>query len=448
MARCLVVANTPMFTPHVRDHLPLELLIADLARRSEDRGSYLEPETVAAFSDEFLVEHCMTEWDHRFPPAVVAEVRPAAEPWRRERRGRHAGDPVDHLSVWRWCVEFRIAGQTETLTRWPAYLAEEPCGEDLHLQPIPWVFWQREGNLVAAYFDVPYEDDPDGTSMPSDRIRRGTVYLHAAAEAANAEVADRRALAEAALRQQIANRRRRLVAIEGQVSDLVEHVREQFGSIEVVRVEDAALPPAVAEGADGDEIVLNYVVSDGSFERFIAVTRLWASGAERYPDAFGPLEEEVITSVLVSALNVAFDAAAREVFQGQGKTDLFVWANLGTAGEAAHVGEAKIWGGQQRVHSGSAGKPGDVEQLLGYATSRTTQMLLIYYVRQKQRGLIEDRAVGAIGECDGFDRWEQSDEARVAVFSSPRVPPRDSRVGPLCPLPCPRCPRSRRRQRW
>jgi hypothetical protein len=47
---------------------------------------------------------------------------------------------------------------------------------------------------------------------------------------------------------------------------------------------------------------------------------------------------------------------------------------LGDRENAAYFGEAKIWHGQARVAK-------DVDQLLGYSGSRTTEAMLLYYVK-------------------------------------------------------------------
>jgi len=408
-----------MFTAHVKENMPLSSLLADPRRNVLDNASGVSRAWLEDQTDDALVEHYLQEWDQRFPPAVVGDVIPAPEPWQTERRAMEIDDPNDRLPVWRWFVRFRVAGQTETLTRWPAHLDEEPCGDGIQFHPIPWVSWERSAGDLLGFFDVPYDEDPAGTALPGKRILRATAYLHAAAEAANAEVAECRAEVEAKLRSLLVDRRERLEVIERQRLDLIELVREQFGPIEIERVEDPLAPTAV-EDATGKEIVLNYVLSDGSFDQLVAVTRKWAVGAERYPSAFGPLQEEAITSLLVTTLNVAFDIAHREVFQGEGKTDIFVQAKLGESGEAAHIGEAKVWDGQKKVHTGSDDEPSHVEQLLGYGNSRTERMLLIYYVRGMNLELVERRAGEALALCSAFKRWEEAGDALTAVMHHPK----------------------------
>lgn len=391
-----------MFTSGVKESLPLASLLGDLARSAREKAEDIDPKFLADMTDEELADGLLGAWDERFPPVVVGEVQPPQEPSRTLRRSREHGDPDDRLQVWRWRAWFPL-GQFETLTRWPERLKSQPCGDDNQLLPVSWVYWQQEGPGAAAYFDVPFDEDPDGTTLPRERMVEATAYLHEAANAANVEVAEYRARLRDELIGLLATRRKRLGHIERQGADLIEMVREQFGPIEVEPTNDPDPPVAIAD-TTGNEIVLSYAVSDGSFEQLVAVTRKWTSGAERYPNAFGLLDEESVTSLLVTTLNVAFDTAHREVYHAKGKTDIFVQANIGLPNEAAHIGEAKIWNGQHRVHTGSDGKPSDVEQLLGYANSRTNQLLLIYYIRQQNRELIEARAIDAVAQCQDFVR--------------------------------------------
>ena len=52
------------------------------------------------------------------------------------------------------------------------------------------------------------------------------------------------------------------------------------------------------------------------------------------------MKEEDITSTLITALNLVFDTAHREVLSGGGKSDIYVEAERGDRTHKAYIGEA------------------------------------------------------------------------------------------------------------
>jgi hypothetical protein len=78
----------------------------------------------------------------------------------------------------------------------------------------------------------------------------------------------------------------------------------------------------------------------------VRICRQWIDSAQRYPSTYVSLKEEDITSTLVTALNLVFDTAHREVFIGEGKSDIYVEVERGDPTRKAYVGEAKFWDGQ------------------------------------------------------------------------------------------------------
>lgn len=406
-----------MFTPHVKESLRLEPVLVDLARPVRENVERLQPDQFEALTDDALVALLLEAWSQSTAPLAVGDLRPPTEPIRTERRARDPDDPVDHHYIWRWVVVFELSGNSDLLCRWPDRLDAEPCGENLHLVPLPWVFWERHGHTAVAFFDVPCSEDPEGAAQPTDRMLAAGDYLRDAAAATNDEVAAYDAGLRAELHDRISARRERLGLIAEQGIELIELARDRFGAIEVQPAVDAGAAPH-ASLAEGSDIVVNQVISDGSFADLLTVTRQWARGAERYPAAYGSLDEEPITSLLVTTLNVVFDVAHREVFHSSGKTDIFVQANVDRPDEVAHIGEAKIWNGRQQV-LGAEGAVGDVAQALGYANARTRELMLVYYVRQLKLALIQDRAMAAVADCSGFCRWHSEDDELTAVFVHP-----------------------------
>ena len=128
--------------------------------------------------------------------------------------------------------------------------------------------------------------------------------------------------------------------------------------------------PTVA-GDGGPPISLGRVVYEQTFFDLVEVTKKWGRGVERYPRAFSRLEEDVLSRLLVPALNLAFDIAQREVFLVGGRTDIYVGSVTAGKDEAAFFGEAKIWAGQASVHE-------HVAQIQRYSGAGTTRAMLLY----------------------------------------------------------------------
>src|SRR5262249_44268106 len=91
-----------------------------------------------------------------------------------------------------------------------------------------------------------------------------------------------------------------------------------------------------------------------------------------------------------------------------------VQADINKPTEAAYIGEAKIWRGQ-------AATCGDLEQVIGYATARTENLMLLYYVRQNNLALIRQRAREAIRLSAGVSACkEDCDGDLIATVQHPR----------------------------
>lgn len=365
----------------------------------------LGPDDFASTDDDQLVERLLANWTRlNAPLAWVGDPQTRAEPIPTERR---EPDGPERPSMWRWPVIFTIDGDTELLTRWPDGFGAEPASSDEYFLPIPSVYWTMTGRGAIAFFDVRRADDPDGIQPPTDRILEATAYLEAAIHAVNTQVAEYERELGAELLEAVRRRRERLGTIADRQSEVVALVRERFGPLELEEPVAVADAPVVADEA-GD-INLNFAVTTGTFRDLLWATRKWRTGVERYGDDFSQLGEETITSLLVTALNLPFDTAQREVFHAKGKTDILVQADVGKPTEAAYIGEAKIWGGQAEVCA-------DLAQVVGYAIARTRDLMLLYYVRPANLDLVVRRAHEALERCDLFVGWEEDDDGdRVAV---------------------------------
>jgi hypothetical protein len=129
-------------------------------------------------------------------------------------------------------------------------------------------------------------------------------------------------------------------------------------------------------------------LGDDDYAEVIRVLTSGRDSLERTPSMTNTLTEEKIRDLLLFNLNAVFQgAAAGEVFNGEGKTDILIREN----GRNIFIGECKIWDGQKTVADG-------LDQLLGYLVWRDTRAALILFIREGKASEIIEKSIGAIEE--------------------------------------------------
>jgi hypothetical protein len=397
-----------LFTDFARDARPLDRLLDDWARPARSNVEMLKKDDFDAATDEQLLERVLVDWDRQTKLALarVGKPRFPDRPARSERRDSEG----NRLAMWRWTVSFPLQGNLEVVERWPNGFDRAPCESDLYDQPVPAMVWRLSGDGPVLYVDVPALEDPQGVDLPRDRILAAVDYLDAAIDAANRQIYEYDQELRAKLLDLFARQRQYLGAVSRQTQELAEMLHIADLALELADDQVAEAP--TTQAPDGHLIKLDVLVHERTFDDLVSVTRKWGAGVERYPKAFFTLEEEILSSLLVPSLNIAFDLAHREVFSVEGKTDIFVESARGNRENAAYFGEAKIWSGMGSV-------PEDVTQLFRYSNGRTSQVMLLYYVKRKQLHLIQERCQVAIERLSGFGEWHSDREDAIAVIQHP-----------------------------
>lgn len=403
-----------MFTPHVREYEPLENLLIDYARTARSGVPLLPGSAFESGTDEELVETLLRDWRALTLPRPSRSGQPEArpEPIPVERRGPKG----ERVQYWQWTLVFPIAGNTDLACRWPAHFDGPPCEDDRYAVPAPQFCWERTDRGALAKCDVSRDEDPDGSAPPSASMVEAGHYLDRALEFIVLEVEAYEQQLRAEVLEGLARRRSRLGSIENELVRVLDLLRVDMPPIETEIAASIEESPSTLRPSDDAEVVVNLVLGASTFIDFVRVVRRWGSGVERYPAAYVGLKEEILSSHLVNTLNIVFVTAGREVFQGKGKTDIFVLGRDGEKPLAAHIGEAKIWSGEGSVRSA-------IDQLLGYALARTRELLLIWYVEEQKLQVIEDRGWKALpAKCaDLFEKFgEDEDGARVALLHHPK----------------------------
>ncbi|WP_327749803.1 hypothetical protein [Streptomyces europaeiscabiei] len=142
------------------------------------------------------------------------------------------------------------------------------------------------------------------------------------------------------------------------------------------------------------------VLADADYEDALRVLKNARNQLERSPSVVGKLDEEEIRDLLLLALNSQFEgAAAGEVFNFKGKTDILIRV------EDRHVfiGECKFWKGPKTITD-------TLDQLLGYLTWRDTKAAVLLFVRDKAFSDIVTKALDRLEAHPNFKRRGSTDE--------------------------------------
>jgi hypothetical protein len=136
-------------------------------------------------------------------------------------------------------------------------------------------------------------------------------------------------------------------------------------------------------------------LADAHYEEALAVLRSARNALERSPSLTATMSEETIRDLLLVFLNAHFEgAAAGEVFNAHGKTDILIRVN----DRNVFIAECKIWAGPKKFSDA-------IDQLLGYLTWRDTKAALILFIRTGQP---TDVIAKAISEIEGHPNYKRT----------------------------------------
>lgn len=142
-----------------------------------------------------------------------------------------------------------------------------------------------------------------------------------------------------------------------------------------------------------------------SFEDVQHTMRHWANAIERYPAAFSSLEEDRISDLLTATLNATLPGAQREVFTQNGKSDIFIQADIldeGRGPATIFICESK-WATSRSVIR-SALDP----QLFGYLNANDTAAILLILLPQRRSERARNTYLEVLQEVAGYLRTVDS----------------------------------------
>lgn len=396
-----------LFTSFQKDHSPLEYRLDEYARTARDNVQGVSKSAFTSFSDEELLAGLLPNWTLQTRPRLARLGSPKIldEPIPATRRAVAGSGRV---SVWRWMTTFAVVGNRELLASWPARFDGDAIDDNPSLLPVGKMAWSAGADGPLVLLDVLGDEDPHGVAVPTERFVAAAAFLDKMLAAINAEVEEYDERLRSELLAALLERRERLGAIASKTDEIVRLLHVPLRALEVVEDRPLGQPSR----STSEAILLGPILHERTFADLVAVTKKWGVGVARYPEAFHPLREEILSSLLVPALNVAFDTAHREVFSNKGKTDIWVESARHNREKAAFFAEAKIWNGPGAV-------PKHLAQMFGYSNGLTDELMLLYYVKAKRLQAITKRCREALERSVQFVEFDERSGDEVAVVTHP-----------------------------
>lgn len=395
-----------LFSDFIREQRPLHGLMDERAQTARRNVEGIRPDEFITASDAELIDRLTVDW-RRFAQKLIRTQSPdpRPEPVLRYRRNDTAS-----TQYWRWIVKFPLAGNLELLQTWPAAWNLEPCGSNLDFEPAPGMIWEIIPSGAVVMLDTPQAEDETGEAIPQEKIVAATKFLDQFISLVNPELDQYEQQLMQELTEAVTARRKRLGRIKQRITETIELVTKECPLLLIEPIPEDQHTQGGAAPAHSP-VILSFAVAPRTFADLVHICGQWIDSAQRYPSTYASLNEDDITSIIVTALNLVFDTAHREVFVGEGKSDIYVEAERGDRTRKAYVGEAKFWAGQGKVEK-------HLNQTLGYAPSHIRHAMFLYYVRGEDIDLTRERCKTAIRRCSNiFRRWE--DDGAVAVLKHP-----------------------------
>ncbi|WP_143466797.1 hypothetical protein [Lentzea kentuckyensis] len=237
--------------------------------------------------------------------------------------------------------------------------------------------------------------DQDATAMRAafdDQLNRIRELL----ADAESDIANHRSMVEAELPRLVAERRAKLLAdreLQASIGFPISQREDANAHAVPIRRRqvnfEAGVGKPTGEG-DGPEPTLLFK----DYEATLTVLHHMRSALERSPSTARHLLEEQVRDVLLIGLNAQFEgAAAGEVFNGAGKTDILIRVD----DRNVFIGECKFWKGPKTI-------PDALEQLLGYLVWRDTKAALLLFIRDADVTSVMAKAVAKVEEHPNYKR--------------------------------------------
>ncbi|WP_051797032.1 hypothetical protein [Catenuloplanes japonicus] len=168
-------------------------------------------------------------------------------------------------------------------------------------------------------------------------------------------------------------------------------LRNEAGAASVPLTRHTALhlSPGASRGGTSEP---RWVLHDADYQEALRVLDYWRDSLERAPSIADQRGEEEIRDLLVAGLNSVFKgAAAGEVFNGDGKTDILIRHDRVNV----FIGECKFWDGETSLTEA-------LDQLFRYAVWRDTKTAVLLFIRNHDVSAVINTALSTVRAHGNF----------------------------------------------
>jgi hypothetical protein len=337
----------------------------------------ISPDQILATSDQVIIEELVREASTDCPQLELDQVVQLPVEEYSETVGQYGdGSPISRqVPRWRFVVPF--TGDKRIFLSQPSeFQLTRPVALDL-----------RE-NELELFVDGRMEHDQIRRAF-DDKILKIQRYLGFA----QVDCENHNARLRADVPHRVRQRRQEvqaMLATQEQVGFPIRHrgdpnktpVPLTHKSVRLVRQEPGAASTPTPR----------WVLQDSDYEEALRVLGYWRDSLERAPSIADGRGEEEIRDLLVAGLNSVFQgAAAGEVFNGAGKTDILIRQD----GVNVFVGECKIWDGESSMDEA-------LDQLFRYAVWRDTKTAVLLFIRNRDVTAVIGKALNVVRRRENF----------------------------------------------
>ena len=217
---------------------------------------------------------------------------------------------------------------------------------------------------------------------------------------------------ETSARDQISDRKKRILGASGMVASLGLPIKRREGSPVSYSVPLTRRAPRIERPqASGGTFQPEPTWALEEYDHALSILRNMVRAMELSPSAFGALGEEEIRNFFLVYLNGEYKGqATAEAFNFQGKTDIL----LGFEGRNAFIAECKFWKGEKGLLEA-------IDQLLSYLSWRDTKTAILLFNRNLNFSRVLEKIVPTVRSHQCFKRdQKQISETEFSPSSSRR----------------------------
>ncbi len=197
------------------------------------------------------------------------------------------------------------------------------------------------------------------------------------------------------VRQNIVNRKQKLLADAGMVAALGLPIKKREGAATTYAIPVRRQRPRIERPpAPSSKFKPEPILAEKEYEEILGIIRSMVSVMEQSPRAFEQMAEEDLRTHFLVQLNAQYEGQATgETFNFDGKTDILIRAE----GKNVFVAECKFW-------KGDKGLLNAIDQLLSYLSWRDTKTAILVFNRRANFSDVLGKIAAAVPRHGCFKR--------------------------------------------